>query len=449
MTVRRRPAPSLTRRVIGLAVLAVAAISGLSALLGARLLDARLDTMRDTALSHLSDQVIFELRAKDLAELGEDPDLGPPRFNEIYSGAYWQVDPGVGEDQVIRSRSLWDTALALPEAPSTGFLDAVGPNAQRLRVLRTPITLDDTPLDVAVALDTAEYSDIGTALTRLTLGALIAQGLLAVLAVAATSYVGLRAMRAFTAELGELRAGRRETLGTDVPREIAPAAEEVNQLKGAQARLIARARDQAASLAHSLKTPLAVLIQAAQNDSAVPARLVRDQADAALQHVNHHLALARSAGGAGRSATPLKPVLDGILRVLKPRLAERGVTVELELPPSLAAPMDEADLYDLIGNVVDNAARHAASRIAIRAWQAGGETRIRVADDGPGLSKAAMAEVLVRGARPASGRDRSGLGLSLAHELARSYDGDMTLEPASEGGLCVTFTLPGAVDARA
>lgn len=436
--------PSLTRRMILLSVAGVLLVTAASAWIGARLLEQELAGLRDRELGRLADHIVHDLREQDLAAIGAGEGVGPPQFAEIFSGAYWQARRLTGDGEPLRSRSLWDTALPAPAPPDDppGFGFAEGPLDQRLRVWIGRVERPDGTLLVQVATDTADYDRIERLMTRLATGAMIAEGVLAVLAVSVLGFMSLRSMRRFAGEIKALRNGEREELSESVPAEIAPAAQEVNALKAAQNRLLARARDQAAALAHSLKTPLAVLIQAAESDDRVPSDVVRTQADQALRQVNLHLALARSAGGAHRNAaTEVGPVLDGIARVLGPRLDEAGVALEISAPDAFRLPMEEADLYDVLGNLLDNAARHARRSILVSAFANGTGDVIQIDDDGPGLGPVQIRQALSRGRSLDDAPGLSGLGLTLAQDIVQSYGGVLEMTPSPLGGLRVTIRV--------
>ena len=184
------------------------------------------------------------------------------------------------------------------------------------------------------------------------------------------------------------------------------------------------------------------MIQAAESDDRVSSELVRGQADQALRQVNLHLALARSAGGAhAKVSTPVGPVLDGITRVLGARLDERGVALEISVADGFALPLEEADLYDVLGNLLDHAARHASRAIHVSAFANGAGEVLEIDDDGPGLNPAEVRQALSRGQSLNGGPGQSGLGLTLAQDIVESYGGTLELKPSPLGGLRVSIRV--------
>lgn len=436
---------SLTARVILLSAAGILAVTIISALTGLRLLERELAELREQDLRRLTEHVTLDLGAVGEEELRDGPVLGEPRFSEIFSGAYWQIDRA-GEPP-IRSRSLWDTTLP-DRAPSADLRPVAGidgPLDQQLLLLAWEVTVVGKPAILQVAIDASGYDRLQADIGRFTLIVLAAEGLFALLAAAMIGYLSLRSIRRFTEEISDLRAGRRDSIGEDLPSEIAPAAQEVNALKAAQSRLISRAREQAAALAHSLKTPLAVIIQAAEKSSAPEAGEIRRQADAALTHVHHHLAMARSAAPlALQRATSLRPVADGIVRVLQPRAVERGISIEVSVDEAFQLPVEEADLHDIVGNLVENAVRHATSRVRLIAERDQTGLVVHIEDDGLGLTESERDTVLQRGFSGANSTQATGLGLSITGELVESYKGEFRLGRSRNGGLRVTMRFDNA-----
>ncbi|WP_416897689.1 MAG: sensor histidine kinase [Minwuia sp.] len=430
----------LTFRVALLSALGVLAVTLISTLIARELLIREISSLRDRELNLLAEHVAADARDGLQSGLTEAA-FGPPRFAEIYSGAYWQID--AGDDEPLRSRSLWDTRLGDvrpdPDRPDWG--DATGPAGQALRTMSLELPTEAGQARLTVAMDTAEFDRFEGEMGRLFMLALIAEGFLALLAASLVAWLSLDSLRRFTREIAALRAGDITEVSEDFPSEVAIAAQEVNALKTAQTNLITRARDQAGSLAHSLKTPLSVIIQATERSDTVPSRSIRDQAEAALTHVQHHLVLARSAGAGVRHApVPVGPVVDAILRVLRPQIEDRDLDVRLDIDDRLALRIDEADLHDVIGNLLDNAVGHAGATVRVCGTISGGGT-VSIADDGPGLSEAEIAEALERG-RSLSGKPGStGLGLTLTRELVASYGGEFTVERSDLGGLEVRFRM--------
>ncbi|WP_417513284.1 sensor histidine kinase [Minwuia sp.] len=435
----------LTYRILLLSALGILGVTIISTLIARQLLQSELSNLRDRELQLLAQHVAADAREGMNRADGEFASFGPPRFSEIFSGAYWQIGLDAGAPLApIRSRSLWDTTLpASPVPPDQEVLGEMnGPVGQTLRTIRLPITFEGKPASLTVGLDVSDFQRIEANIGRLFLMALVAEGLLALLAATLIAFLSLRSMRRFNQEMADLRAGKIERLSEDVPDEVAVAAQEVNALKTAQTNLINRAREQAGALAHSLKTPLSIIIQAAEKSGTASDREVRAQAQAALDHVHHHLALARSAGpGVRHAVTRLLPVVEGIVRVLRPRIEEAGLQVDTAIAPQLSAKVEEADLHDVVGNLLENAVRHARTRVRISAERVDAALVLRIEDDGEGLHGAGIDDAMRRGNSMDGGPGATGMGLSIARDMVESYEGVFELGRSDLGGLLITITL--------
>ncbi|TVT49617.1 MAG: sensor histidine kinase [Denitromonas halophila] len=381
--------------------------------------------------------------------------LSDPRLSRPYAGLYWQVDGGpTGAIGLLRSRSLWDTALAVPpDALADGEVhvhQVDGPDASQLRMMERlirPAELPDTAYRLIVAIDTRQIDepveDFATLLA-------IALGVLALgLAAAAVLQVGvgLAPLGRMRDALGAVRDGHARRLEGDYPQEVQPLVDELNTLLAHNEATVERARTQAGNLAHAVKTPLAILANAARNDSSDLARLVDEQVGDARRQVDYHLARARAAAAVQQAGlkTPLRPVLDGLIRVMSRLHAERNLHIALtDVADTLACRGDTQDLQEMLGNLLDNACKWAATQVAISAAIQDGQLAVHIDDDGPGLSEAQRTAVLARGVRADEHTPGSGLGLAIAHDLARVYGGDLRLDTAPLGGLRATLQLPAA-----
>ena len=114
--------------------------------------------------------------------------------------------------------------------------------------------------------------------------------------------------------------------------------------------------------------------------------------------------------------------------------------------PTRTARLDEVDLMELLGNLIDNAFKYCKSRIDVGAIASADAATVRVTidDDGPGVPAHQRVQVLARGARGDTATDGHGIGLAVAAELAASYGGALEIETSGLGGARVVVDLPGA-----
>lgn len=372
-----------------------------------------------------------------------------PRFEEPLSGLYWQVSDDRG--QVLRSRSLWDTALVLPrDEPGPSEVhqhETEGPNHARLLVAERSVVMNDGGARIrvraAVGLDFSRARVAAAAFTR---ELSIALTLLGVVLVAATSIqvgLGLRPLVLLRTRISEIRTGRRSQLPTAVPSEVAPLVEEVNALLQAQEKEIARSRSRAADLAHGFKTPLAALVaDAARLRELGEIKLAQNiemVVDNMSRHVDRELALARVRGsrGAGRPATALAPLLSSLIATLARTPDAAGIRFESSVPDDLWLALDRTDLAEVLGNLLENAVRHARSFVAVSATTA--PLSVVVEDDGEGIPEHQIARALERGGRLDEQAPGTGLGLSIVRDVLEAYGWRLQIGRSSHGGARISI----------
>ncbi len=382
-----------------------------------------------------------------------------PRFEEPLSGLYWQVTDD--RDQMLRSRSLWDTTLRLPPdepGPSEVHQHEVdGPGDARVLVAERSVLM--TAGDRRVRVRAAVASDLSRAAEAVKAFAKdlsVALGLLALVLAIATSIqvsLGLRPLALLRRGVSEIRAGHRKHLPTAVPSEVEPLVEEVNALLDVQEREIVRSRGRAADLAHGFKTPLAALLADAarlrdRGDNKM-ARDIEAVADAMSRHVDRELALARLRSGArsiGAAVTELRPLLSSLLTTLARTPYGERVLFERSIPEGLRIPLDRTDLAEVLGNLLENAAHHAKARVRIAA--VADPLAVVVEDDGEGIPEDQIARVLERGGRLDEQGPGAGLGLAIVQDVLEAYRWRLQITRSDLGGARVTIAPDKGPDSR-
>jgi signal transduction histidine kinase len=256
---------------------------------------------------------------------------------------------------------------------------------------------------------------------------------------------GLRPVRALRDAVAQVRSGAAPRLPVDQPRELRPLAEEVNALIEQNEAGLEHARSHLSNLAHGLKTPLTTLsLQLARENASPEARALVEQLD---ERIAHHLRRARSAapGTGGRARSAVAEVADGLAEALRRIHADRGVMLAVEADPALAVAIDPQDLDEMLGNLLDNACKHAAARVLLSARAEGPNIVIEIADDGAGLTEAEADEALRPGARIDESGPGYGFGLAIVRELVELYGGRLSLARSDAlGGLAAHLSLPAA-----
>lgn len=365
--------------------------------------------------------------------------LGDPRFEQPFSGWYWQIadDSGV----LLRSRSLWDTTLPVEPATDPGgvaFGRVTGPRGQSLLTAERDLTFPDRdrPLHVAIAASRHDVDRELKTFDRLLLVSfvLLAAGLAAAMAVQ-VGY-GLRPMKRLTGELETLRKRAGGRLSGGYPAEIAPLAEALNTVLDHDAELVERARTHVGNLAHGLKTPLSVMRAELSSGAADPAVLA-DQLDRMGRMVEHHLTRARAEASSARAlgaTVPVAGVVTDIAAMLAKIHAERGLELTNSCDADAVFAGDADDLAELVGNLMENACKWARGRVHVTA-QAGPPLVLTIEDDGQGLSDEDCAHATRRGARLDESAPGHGLGLAIVRDLAELYGGRLELDRSELGGL--------------
>lgn len=379
--------------------------------------------------------------------------LSDPRYDEPSSGFYWEIQRN--KAVVARSPSMEGPMLTTPvdEPNDIGVHTHLvqGPTGPLLvaeqahwetpsgPVVRYLIGTDERHLDKVL-------NDFNWTMG----GALAAFGTALIGAAALLIAFALRPLDQLRAALGEVRMGEKRRLEASFPSEVQPLVDDLNGLLGSTADLVQRARTQAGNIAHGLKTPLAILTDEAhhleQEGHARQASTILAQLRSMQSHIDYQITRARAAaahvtmGNAASVKTAIEEVTSALQRLHKPR----SISVS-DLPQTaLHVACDRQDLNEILANLLDNAFKHAKSRIDISAHHAPAARRVTICidDDGPGLPVEARDIVFNVGERWDSQEAGTGLGLAIARDLARLYGGDITMEESPLGGLRVQLVLP-------
>lgn len=410
--------------------------------------------------------VINSVSVNDRSVLVGSPQLGDLRFSQPQTGWYWIVEPiGEFDTPPLISTSLGNGKLPIASVDDVPFdlryerfyttADSFG---NQVEVAETEVVLDiqgrTARFRVAGNRDVLE-ADIDTFSRNLSI-ALSIFGLGGLGVNALTILFGLRPLDQARRAMEKIRNGESERLDGNFPREILPLASEVNALIDSNRRIIERARMQVGNLAHSLKTPIAVLLNEARLLEAPHGDLVKAQAEAMQVQVQSYLNRARIAAQRDSvlARCEVEPVLERLVRVMRRLNADKNFVLSVT-PPGLVLAMEQQDVEEIVGNLLENAGRYASSEVRITVTQApdslqGNDPARRVwivldvEDDGPGLEPDQIKLAMKRGRRLDESKPGTGLGLSIVSEIAGEYQGKLTLDRAGSGGLLARLLLPAA-----
>lgn len=383
------------------------------------------------------------------------PNLGDLRFTVPRSGWYWAVEPVSGVSGQLASLSLTEP-VASPSPQDVPFnaqfqrsYVAEGLAGEVIEVFESEFVLDE---DNRVARfrvmgnRTELEADIAEFERKLYLYlSLFGAGMIAINALAIL--IGLGPLRRVRQSLAEIRAGAAQRLDGDFPREIAPLADETNALIESNRRIVERSRTQVGNLAHSLKTPLAVLTNEARSIGGPKGTLIADQAASMRQQVEHYLQRARMAAQRDTIVfrTPVGATLERMVRVMAKLNPDTKLTFAMPDEDVIFAGEKE-DLEEIAGNLLENGMKWARRTVAVRvtADEQDGHPRsfsLVIEDDGPGIPEEKTREALTRGRRLDETKPGTGLGLAIVADLVKEYGGSLDLGRSRLGGLKATVTL--------
>lgn len=255
-------------------------------------------------------------------------------------------------------------------------------------------------------------------------------------------------------EIRGIESGAREALSGDWPRELEGVAANLNALLVAERGRIARYRNTLGNLAHSLKTPLAVMRAALHGATSVDALRApfEHEIDRMSRIVEHQLRRAATSGGAtvGQTATAVRPLVADLRGALLRAHGRRDFSIENAVPADAVFLGDRDDLAEMLGNVIDNACKWCRSRVRVGAERlpaSSGRARLRIVieDDGAGIAAEDRERVLGRGERADEMTPGHGLGLSMVQDAVELYGGRLSLtQSVALGGARVELELPGS-----
>jgi len=377
--------------------------------------------------------------------------LSEARYAAVGSGLYAQIERDDG-DVMWWSHSLTDTRLQL-----TTRLE---PGKRLTRLMRLPDGSEVQALSVGlqwqfprgkvynfaytVAEDLKPYRAELQHIRRQLIGWFV--GLTALLLVALTFLFRwvLQPVRQVEREIEAIEAGRATELLGEYPRELAGITANMNALLRAERERLARYRDSLGNLAHSLKTPLAVVRSLASTPQ------LQEQITRMDEIIRYQLKRAAMSGGTGLGSAPVdvKEVIEPLRAALSKVYAEKQIDLQSDIDSGARFIGDKGDLMEIAGNLLDNACKWCRRHVKITVRTlATPETRregivVTVEDDGPGIAPDRREHVLKRGARLDERVSGQGIGLSVIHDIAHLSGGSVDIDTSSLGGCKITVRLP-------
>lgn len=412
-----------------------------------RLLGNAITSNFDDGIDYVMTQMIASAEIGPVGEVVLTRQLGDQRFLEPYSGLYWQIS---GEGfQPYASRSLWDRLLKVNTAPTGGearLLDSNQFEDEALRIVERDVILPTSKtrwrFQVAQSREGLDEQLKTMRQTLIRSFSLLALGLIA-LAALQTLY-GLWPLRKLSRSIAEMRRGKAQRVESgDMPSEVAPMVYELNALLDHNEQQAIEAREHAGNLAHALKTPLTVVMNAATANAPDLAEAVIREAATMRRQVDHHLARARAVGrrGHAHSRADAWASLESVERAVS-RLYPK-VRFDITGDKELAVHVERQDLDEMLGNLIENAAKYGGGSVFVTLARDEGFCEFSVEDDGPGISAENRDRLFNRGVRLDSSKPGTGLGLAIVRDVAEIYGGSIALEESEDlGGVLARLKLP-------
>ena len=437
---------SLTRRMIVVAAFWITALL----LMGGFALDRVLSA---SIVQNFDDQLKYVLNAMIAAsEIGPDGEVRfnrPPadqRFIEPYSGVYFQVS-GQGAD-TFPSRSLWDRRLQVQDHHqdvNVHTYDSDEFDGEPLRISERDVILPGSKVRWRFQVaQSREMIDTQIKQLRSTLfWSFFALGIGLLILAALQTFYGLWPLRRVRQDVAAIRSGAKTRITEDFPNEVRPLTDEINQLLAHSEEQAEEARRHAGNLAHALKTPLTVITNAATANAPDLAETVCREAIVMRRQVDHHLARARAIGrrASAHARATVWESLESVQRAVD-RLYEK-VTVDIAGDKKAQVRVERQDLDEMLGNLVENAAKYGGGRVFVTVEPQDGMIDILVEDDGKGIPQQQREAIFQRGARLDTDKPGTGLGLAIVRDVAEIYGGKIMLEESEDlGGLLARLSLP-------
>lgn len=429
----------------GLATMAVVAL--FAVLTAGALERAFHDSAEAARAERLNAQLFLLMGAVEISAAGEirlPERLPEPRLEAPDSGLYARVISPLGQSSWVSPSAL---GRGLPGAqPGAGLRQVEWEGTE---YFSTSLAVDwevptgTVPLIFQVVEDRSGFAEELARFRRSLWGwlATAAAGLLLVQAVALRW--GLRPLRTVETELRAIERGERDAIEGRYPDELARLTDNLNTLLRHERAQQARYRDALGDLAHSLKTPLAVL----RGSFEAGAGEHPDQAVEQLERMDRIVAYQlQRASTSGRSAlaapVAVRPLIERLLRSLDKVYRDKGIEASLRGEAAAAFRGSEDDLMELLGNLLDNAYKFASRQVRVSASVRDGELDLLIEDDGPGIPEAEVPTILSRGGRLDEAVPGQGIGLAVVGDIVRAYDGRLEIERSDWGGARLRCRLP-------
>lgn len=394
-----------------------------------------------------------------------------PRFHKPGSGWYWEIKQA--GKTLGSSRSLQDNHLKVIKIQESGNLETLsrkrlilselmqgsgllevqqlyGPNKKMLRAQLLEITLPHTDQLISYVV-TGPASEIKYNVSHFSKQVIISflvLGIGLLVAIVIQVRVALKPLNAMRKTIEEVHQGKKKRLAENYPDEIQLVASEINSLLDHSTESLSRARKNLGNLAHTIKNPLAVIINEANSLKSEPGRLIHNKATVIASNLDHYLAQARAAGTTNLLGchTNIVQVVEDLCYCVEQLYKDKNVKITLYDLDNYSFRGEAQDLEEMLGNLLDNACKWTHNQVWVHAKRDKINQRLFlfVEDNGPGIPDSQINNVLHRGLKLDESMPGHGLGLNIVNDITQLYSGSLTLKKSTQGGLCAVLDLPVA-----
>lgn len=377
--------------------------------------------------------------------------LSDPRFIPKNSGFYWEVERKGFAPIKSPSLAFGDLSGQMAESQSHHWTVIDGPTGRTLEYGKLVyLGKDQVPIKLSMATDIRVLDDVLSDFNWPLIYALVSFALAMTVLGAAQTIYSLKPLKQLKLAIADIRTGKSARMAGRYPAEISPLVSDLNQLLDANSEMVRSARVEAGNLAHGLRTPLAIMMDEAQQiadkGDKESAEILMKGCQQMLRYVDYYTARARTAALARipEQTTSLRGTMEPIVTAMRRLHKHKEVAICVGDFPDIMLPCDDIDLEEMTSNLIDNACKWASNRVMISWEQDRQWVPIFVDDDGPGLPPDQYDTVFQIGERLDMTTPGSGLGLSIVRDLAKLYQGRVTLSKSLLGGLRAELALPKA-----
>lgn len=264
---------------------------------------------------------------------------------------------------------------------------------------------------------------------------------------------GLIPLRKLALELRAFQQGKVDQLTGNYPTEIRPVTDNLNQVLNSEKLQREKYKNTLSDLAHSLKTPLAVIrshmenaqktIGATLTSSNITNEAIDEQINRMSEIINHQLRRATmTSTHIHHSNANLKQLASRLSHALNKVYADKQIHLIESIPDHINILCDESDMMELLGNIIENAFKYCNKAVTICADTDDTIAKISIEDDGEGIPEGTSKNILSRGARADTATPGQGIGLSVSIDIISSYGGSLNIAQSALGGAAFVISLP-------